>query len=72
MLQLQAASAGGHVAVVWLLLEKDVDVDMQGGECGSVLQAALAGGHMAVVWLLLEKDTDVNAQGGCLCPGGIG
>ena len=58
--------AGGHIAVIWLLLEKDADVDTQGGEYGSTLQVALAGGHTAVVWLLLEKDVDVNVQGGHL------
>ena len=58
----QVASAGGHEAVVWLLLEKNVDINAQGGEDGSTLQVALAGGHKAIIQLLLEKNADVNAQ----------
>ena len=43
---LQAASACSHKAVVWLLLEWDVDVNAQGAEelqYGSVLYVASAG-----------------------------
>ena len=52
---LQAVSAGGHKALIQLLLEKNVDVHLQGGEYGNVLQAASAGGHEAVIWLLQES-----------------
>ena len=61
---LQTALASGHKAIIWLLLDKDADINAQGGHFGSVLEAASAGGHKAVVRLLLDKDTDVNAQGG--------
>ena len=37
-------------AVIWLLLEKHVDVNMQGDLYGDTLQVALYGGHEAVVW----------------------
>jgi len=61
---LQAASAGGHEAVVEQLLEKGADVNAQGGRYWNALQAASVGGHEAVVEQLLEKGADVNAQGG--------
>ena len=59
---LEAVSAGGHEAVIQLLLDKDVDINAQGGPFGSALQVASDGGHEAVVRLLLDKDTDVNAH----------
>ncbi|KAF9061846.1 hypothetical protein BDP27DRAFT_1234481, partial [Rhodocollybia butyracea] len=37
---LQAAAAGGHEAVVHLLLEHGADVNACGGECGTALCAA--------------------------------
>jgi hypothetical protein len=58
------ASYFGHSAIVQLLLEKDADVDAQGGEYGNALQAASVEGHEQVVKLLLEKGVNVNAQGG--------
>jgi hypothetical protein len=61
---LQAASRGGYVIFVQLLLEKGAEVNAQGGYWGNALQAASSGGHEAVVRLLLEKGADVNAQGG--------
>ena len=48
-----------------MLLEKDADVNVQGGSHGdSALYVAWYGGHMAVVRLLREKNVDVNVQGG--------
>src|SRR5437879_4970121 len=47
-----------------ILLEKQADVNGQGGEYGNALQAASARGHEGIVKLLLEKEADVNAQGG--------
>jgi hypothetical protein len=61
---LQAASIGGHEAVVRLLLDKGADVNAQGGEYGNALQAASVEGREVVVRLLLDKGADVNAQGG--------
>jgi ankyrin repeat protein len=52
---LQAASCGGHEAVVQLLLDYKADVNAQGGHYGTALQAASYGGHEAVVRLLLER-----------------
>jgi ankyrin repeat protein len=52
---LQAASSGGHEAIVKLLLEKGADVNAQGGDYGNALQAASSEGHEAIVKLLLEK-----------------
>ncbi|KAJ7059432.1 hypothetical protein C8F01DRAFT_1370371 [Mycena amicta] len=61
---LQAASDGGHLDVVRLLLEHGADVNMQGGHYGNALQAASHSGHLDVVRLLLEHGADVNMQGG--------
>lgn len=55
---LQAASIGGHKAIVKLLLEKGTDVNVQGGYYSNALQAALSRGHKAIVKLLLEKGAD--------------
>ena len=51
---LQVVSPGSHRALVQLLLEKNADVHLQGGEYGNALQAVSAGGHKGAVWLLLE------------------
>ncbi|KAI9766598.1 MAG: hypothetical protein M1840_006409 [Geoglossum simile] len=61
---LQAASVNGHEQVVKLLLDKDVDVNAQGGYYGNALQAASDQGHEQIVRLLLDKGADVNMQGG--------
>jgi ankyrin repeat protein len=58
-----AASAGGHEAVVELLLDMSADVNAQGGHYGNALYAASAGGQEAVVKLLLDKGADANAPG---------
>jgi hypothetical protein len=46
-----------------LLLDKDADVNAQGGDGGNALQAASARGHEQVVKMLLDNGADVNAQG---------
>jgi len=46
---LQAASEGGHAAVVQMLLNNGADINAQGGQYGNALQAASEGGHAAVV-----------------------
>ena len=61
--QHEAAPAGGHDAVVRLLLEKHADISLQGGRYGIALQAVSAEGHEANVPLLLKKNADINAQG---------
>jgi hypothetical protein len=52
---LQAASSGGHTAIVELLLGKGADVNAPGGHFGNALQAASSEGHTAIVELLLSK-----------------
>ncbi|KAF1955322.1 ankyrin, partial [Byssothecium circinans] len=58
------AGLSGLRNVVKLLLNKDADVNAQGGEYGNALQVASSRGHEQIVKLLLDKDADVNAQGG--------
>ncbi|KAF8817315.1 ankyrin, partial [Phlegmacium glaucopus] len=59
---LQAASSGGHEAIVKLLFEKGANVNAQ-GYYGTALHAASSKGHEAIVKLLLEKGANVNVQG---------
>jgi RNA binding exosome subunit len=58
------ASLGGLRRVVKLLVDKNADVNTQGGHYGNALQAASIKGHEQVVKMLLDKGADVNAQGG--------
>ena len=51
---LQAASYGGHEAVVRLLLENGANVNAEGGRLGNALQAALTNGNESVVRLLQQ------------------
>nr|POE77558.1 ankyrin-3 [Quercus suber] len=75
---LEAASRGGHMELIQLLLrEYGVDVNMQGGFHGSALKAAAFEGRTDVVKLLLEEGASINAEksgnGGALevaCSGG--
>ncbi|KAF8160167.1 ankyrin repeat-containing domain protein [Pholiota molesta] len=64
---LQAASHGGHEAVVKLLVEQGADVNAQGGYYSNALQAASASwthSDKEIVKLLLKNGAAVNAQGG--------
>ncbi|KAK3362198.1 heterokaryon incompatibility protein-domain-containing protein [Lasiosphaeria ovina] len=57
------AAAGGHEAVVRLLLEKGASIDLKDEHCGwTPLSWAAAGGHEAVVRLLLEKGVSVDLR----------
>ena len=62
--QLHAASAGGHLIIVRLILDTGANVNAEGRHFGNALQAASEGGHEAVVRLLLNRGADVNARGG--------
>jgi hypothetical protein len=64
---LQAASFGGHLAIIELLLSKGADINAQGGRFGHALQAASFRGYSAIVELLLSKGADINAQGVRFC-----
>ena len=61
----QAASEGGHLAVVDRLLEKRANANAKATRSSgrTALQAASEGGHLAVVNRLLEKGANVNAEG---------
>lgn len=61
---LQAASNGGDIVVVRLLIEHGADVNAQGLHYGTALQAASARGHNDIVSFLLGHGADVNAQSG--------
>jgi ankyrin repeat protein len=54
----------GFGTVTRLLLDKDADVNAQGGEYGNALHAASYRGHEQVVKMLLDAGAEVNAQGG--------
>ncbi|KAJ7236924.1 hypothetical protein C8J57DRAFT_1568954 [Mycena rebaudengoi] len=60
----QAASSGGHEALVCLLIEMGAEIHAESRLYGNALQAASAGGHGSLVHLLIEKGADINAQGG--------
>lgn len=51
---LQAACAGGHVAVVQALLDNGATVSIRGGLYSSSLGAALAGRHAEIAQLLVD------------------
>jgi hypothetical protein len=59
---LQAASHGGHEAVVRLLLEKGAVINGWGRQCADALQAAASNGKHALVQLLTEIRISVNVQ----------
>jgi ankyrin repeat protein len=64
---LQAASDGGHVEVVKLLINADAEVNTQGGTYGCTLDLAIGNDHTTLVTLLLGHGADLettNHDGG--------
>ena len=59
---LHIAAQEAHDEVVQLLLDKGVDVNVQGGECGNALQVPCSKGHIQIVQLLLDRGADINFQ----------
>ena len=54
----------GVSGVLKILLSKGINVNAEGGNCGSALSAESYGGHEEMVRLLLEKEAKVNAKVG--------
>ncbi|OAL51101.1 hypothetical protein IQ07DRAFT_473194, partial [Pyrenochaeta sp. DS3sAY3a] len=50
--------------IVKLLLNKDANINAQGGNFNTALQAASYNGHKQIVKLLLDRGANINAQGG--------
>jgi cytohesin len=61
---LHAAAAGGHVAIVELLLTNGLDVHSETQDGYTALHHAAAGNRREVAELLLAKGADVNAEPG--------
>ncbi|KAH6693976.1 ankyrin repeat-containing domain protein [Plectosphaerella plurivora] len=61
---LQAASSGGHIDTVALLLVKGADANASGGHYGTALSAASSHGNINVLRLLIAKGADIGARGG--------
>jgi len=65
---MHAAAAGGHTAIVELLLTNDLDVRSQTQGGYTALHYAVAGNHREVAELLLAKGADVNTEPGKQTP----
>jgi ankyrin repeat protein len=63
-LPLYYAALLGLSIVARMLLDRNADVNAQGGQHGNALQAASYKGYKQVVKMLLDKGADINAQGG--------
>jgi ankyrin repeat protein len=63
-MDLYNAAYKGETEIVRLLLDKNAEVNAQGGLYGNALQAAAYEGKTEIVRLLLDKNAEVNAQGG--------
>ncbi|KAI0165308.1 hypothetical protein GGR52DRAFT_558281 [Hypoxylon sp. FL1284] len=61
---LYKAAFGNDIKQLKDLINKNADVNAQGGQYGNALQAASYEGHLEIVKFLVEKGADVNAQGG--------
>ncbi|KAH6958716.1 hypothetical protein DER45DRAFT_603215 [Fusarium avenaceum] len=68
---LQAASAGGHLEVMRLLLKNGADINMASGRGGNALWVACRDGKTEAIRLLLENGADINMasgrEGNALC-----
>jgi ankyrin repeat protein len=58
------AAVGGLLHTVDRQLNRDAEVNAEGGYFGNALQAASFNGHEQIVRLLVEKGANVNAEGG--------
>ncbi|KAJ7166318.1 ankyrin repeat-containing domain protein [Mycena crocata] len=61
---LQAASNGGYVRIVQMLLDAGADVNARGGDYGNALQVASFEGNVPLVDMLIKQGADMNASGG--------
>ncbi|CAD0108599.1 unnamed protein product, partial [Aureobasidium uvarum] len=61
---LHAASAGGHVRIVQLLLNRGSRIDAHHSHWGTALQAAASMGRNNIIRLLLNRGAAINADGG--------
>ena len=59
---LQAASTERYDKVVWMLLDKNADINIQGGTYSNALQAASSRGYEKIMRMLLDKNANVNTQ----------
>jgi len=64
-----SALQAGHEAVLRLLLDKNMDVNAQGGWYKQCTSAGIGSLSNAVVQLLLEKNVDINAHGNATAVG---
>ena len=64
---LQAASRGGNIRIVKMLLHAGADVNLVNGKYGTALQAAAKHDYDHIARLLISYGADVNAQGGRFC-----
>jgi ankyrin repeat protein len=54
---MQYAAKNGHEAVVWVLLEHNLNVNLKNLSGRTPLQGAVRNGHEAIVLLLLEHSS---------------
>ena len=59
---LMNAAAGGHEAMVRMLLQRGASVNLQGSEGGTALMAAALNGRTTIVQVLLDAKADALLQ----------